>query len=125
MQAKRPSSAGLLAAMVAVRYRSTGSELVVVAADDPREDLMTILTGSANVVRDNPQSWLEREGRPDDLVVLPGGRNGALSTARLTRQAVLIGATVAVAADRESVTTSALAAEGLGVVTRRGAAAAP
>ena len=98
---------------------------MVVAAGDPRGDLLAIVNGSANVVRGNPQSWLEREGRPTDLVVLPGGRNGALSTARLTRQAVLIGATVAVAADRESVTSSALAAEGLGVVTRRGAAAAP
>ncbi len=105
--------------------RSTGSELVVVAADDPREDLVAILTGSATVVRRQPADWLEREGRSTDLVVLPGGRNGALSTARLTRQAVRIGATVAVAADRESVTTSELAAEGLGVVTRRGAAAAP
>ena len=63
------------------------------------------------------------DGGPTLFDDFPGGRNGALSTARLTRQAVLIGATVAVAADRESVTASALAAESLGVVTRRGAAA--
>jgi hypothetical protein len=92
--------------MVAVRHRSSGGELVVVAAEDPREDLVAIFTGSANVVRDNPQNWLQREGRPTDLVVLPGGRNGALSTARLTRQAVLTGATVAVA-DRRPLRRSA------------------
>ena len=95
----------------------------MIAADDPRDDLSAILERSANVVRDNPQTWLERDGRPTDVVVVPGGRNGALSTAKVTRQAALIGATVVVAADRESVTASALAAESLGVVTRRGAAA--
>ena len=66
-----------------------------------------------------PLAWLEREGRPTDVVVVPGGRNGALSTARATKLATSIGGTILVAADRESVTTSALAAEGLGVVTVR------
>jgi hypothetical protein len=42
-----------------------------------------------------------------------------MATARTTRQAVGLGATVVAAADRESVTTSELAAEGLAVVTRR------
>ncbi len=58
-------------------------------------------------------------------MLVPGGRNGAIGTARITKQAVLVGATVVAAADRESVTTNALAAEGLGLVTSRGAAAAP
>ena len=122
-QAKRPSSAALLAAMIAVRLRAAGGELLVIAADDPCDDVVAIVERSANVVRDNPQTWLERDGRPTDVVVVPGGRNGALSTAKVTRQAALIGATVVVAADRESVTASAPAAESLGVVTRRGAAA--
>ena len=58
-------------------------------------------------------------------MVVPGGRNGAMATARATRQAVGVGATVVAAADRESVTTSELAAEGLAVVTRRAVGALP
>jgi hypothetical protein len=53
------------------------------------------------------------------VVIVAGGHNGALGTARITKQAVNGGAAVIVAADRESVTTGALAAEGLGVVTVR------
>ena len=74
---------------------------------------------------ENPVGWLERDGRPTDVVVVPGGRNGAMATARATRQAVGLGATVVAAADRESVTTSELAAEGLAVVTRRAVGALP
>ena len=62
-------------------------------------------------------------GPASDLVVVPGGRNGALATGRIVRQAAALGATVLAAADRQSVTTAALAAEGLGVVTRRSVAA--
>jgi Kef-type K+ transport system membrane component KefB len=118
-QARRPSSAGLLAASLAGRLAKTGMDLVVVAAEAPREDLVALFGRTARVVIENPVPWLSREGRPTDAVVVPGGRNGAMATARTTRQAVGLGATVVAAADRESVTTSELAAEGLAVVTRR------
>jgi hypothetical protein len=50
--------------------------------------------------------------RPDDLLVAPGGRNGALVTARISKLSVLAGSTFVVAADRESV----LAGDGIGIV---------
>jgi hypothetical protein len=125
-QAKRPSSAGLLAASLAARLAASGMELVVVAAEAPREDLAGLLgRAAAGVIVENPVAWLEREGRATDAVIVPGGRNGAMATARATRQAVSVGATVVAAADRESVTTSELAAEGLAVVTRRAVGALP
>ena len=125
-QAKRPSSAGLLAAALAARLAKSGMELVVVAADPPRDDLAALLgRAAATALIENPVGWLERDGRPSDAVIVPGGRNGAMATARATRQAVAVGATVVAAADRESVTTSELAAEGLAVVTRRAVGALP
>ncbi len=120
-QARRPSSAGLLAANLAARIRANGMELVVVAAEAPRDDLVTVLGKPTRILSELPQAWLARDGAASDLVIVPGGRNGSLGTARVTRQAALVAATVVVAADRESVTTSALAAEGLGVVASRGA----
>jgi hypothetical protein len=125
-QAKRPSSAGLLAASLAARLATSGMELVVVAAEPLRDDLAALLgRGAAAAVLENPVGWLERDARATDVVVVPGGRNGAMATARATRQAVGAGATVVAAADRESVTTSELAAEGLAVVTRRAVGALP
>jgi len=118
-QAKRPSSAGLLAASLAARCRANGMELVVVAGDALREDLAAVLGRAVEVEIAAPQTWLESNGRATDVVIVAGGRNGALGTARITKQAVNGGATVIVAADRESVTTGALAAESLGVVTVR------
>jgi hypothetical protein len=124
-QARRPTSAAVLTATIAVRLRSSGIPLVVVASEQPREDVVAVLGRSTRIVIESPQAWLERDGTPGDMIVVPGGRNGALSTARITRQASVTGATVVVAADRESVTSGALAAESLGVVARRGTAAAP
>ncbi len=118
-QARRPSSAGLLAASLAARMAKSGMDLVVVAAEAPRDDLATLIGRAARTVVEPPLEWLARDARAVDVVVVPGGRNGALATARHARQAVAAGATVVVAADRESVTSSELAAEGLGVVTRR------
>jgi Kef-type K+ transport system membrane component KefB len=124
-QARRPSSAGLLAASLAGRLASSGMELLVVAAEQPRDDLVSLFGRAGRVIVENPVAWLTREGRPTDAVVVPGGRNGAMATARATRHAVGLGATVVAAADRESVTTSELAAEGLAVVTRRAVGALP
>lgn len=120
VQARRPSSAGLLAAMIAVRYGAMLGELVVVAGDELRDDLVAILGKRGAVVSDSPHQWIQANGRDSDVVIVPGGRNGALATGRVTRQAVLAGATVVAVADRESVAANALAAEGLGLVTTRG-----
>jgi Kef-type K+ transport system membrane component KefB len=125
VQAKRPSSAGLLAGTLAARLQRSGLDLVVVAAAELRDDIAGTFSGRpATVHVEPPLAWLERMGRDRDLVVVPGGRNGALATARVTKVATSLGCTILVVADRESVTTSALAAEGLGVVTLRPAAAA-
>ena len=121
-QARRPGSAAELAAMVAARYGTSLDEFVVVAGDELREDLPAIL-GKHDVVIAAPQQWVETNGRDTDVVIVPGGRNGALATARVTRQAALVGATVVAVADRRSVATNALAAEGLGLVTARTTAA--
>lgn len=118
-QARRPSSAGLLAASVAVRIRSLGETLVVVAADELRSDLRELFGTSVVVEFAAPHDWLKEHGAASDLLVVPGGRNGALATARTTKQANLLGATAVVVADRESVTASAMAAESLGVVGTR------
>jgi Kef-type K+ transport system membrane component KefB len=123
-QARRPSSAGLLAAALAERLRSLGDELVVVAGDELRGDLRALLGNDDTVITEQPLDWLRDNGVGTDLLIAPGGRNGALGTARITRLAAALGATVVVVADRESVTTSALAAEGLGVVGTRSTARA-
>jgi hypothetical protein len=109
--------------MVAVRLRSSGADLVVVAGDELRDDLVEIIGRATSVTIENPQTWIQRHGTGTDLVVVAAGRNGALGTARVTKQAALIGATVVAAADRESVATNVLAAEALGVVTTRGSTA--
>jgi Kef-type K+ transport system membrane component KefB len=119
-QARRPSSAGLLAGGLARRLRTGGHELVVLAGDELRSDLLAMFPNDA-VVIEQPHEWLREHGAGSDVVIAPGGRNGALGTARTTRLAGMLGSTVVVVADRESVTTSALAAEGLGVVGTRSA----
>jgi hypothetical protein len=61
--------------------------------------------------------WIEQNAKPTDVIVVPGGRNGALTTARTTKQATMKGCSIMVAADRESVSASDRAAQGLGLVT--------
>ena len=118
-QAKRPTSAGLLAATVATRLRSTGAAFVVVAAAELQEDLAAIVGKATSIAIESPVEWLQHHGAATDVVVVPGGRNGALSTGRVTRQAAVLGATVVVAADQQSVGSNDRAAESLGLVTTR------
>lgn len=122
-QAKRPSSAGLGAALLAARLAAV--DLVVVTAAEPAEQLRTILgeagAGDAQTVVAQPGDWLAANGSPSVLLVVPGGRNGALGTARLVKQAAAAGCSLLVVADRESVSASARAADGLGLVTTHAA----
>ena len=107
----------------AARLRRAGTELVVVAGDEPRDDLAAILGGPPTVTVENPAAGWSAPVRPTDVVVVPGGRNGALATARVTRQAVAVGATV-VARRRPRVGHHQRPGRrGLGLVTRRASAA--
>lgn len=116
-QAKRPSTAGLHAAQLAARFARGGS-LVVVAAAEPAAELVAVWR-DAEVTVTSPIEWLTTNGATTDLLVVPGGRNGALGTAKLTKASTSVGCTLAVVADRESVSASDRAAEGLGLVTSR------
>lgn len=100
-QARRPTSAAHVAALVATRLAGDLG-MVVVGAAPLAPSLISALPG-ADVVEIDPREWLHQSARPTDVVVLPGGRNGALGAARLSKAAALIGCTVVVAADRESV----------------------
>ena len=120
-QARRPSSAGIEAAQLAIRA-ARGTRLLVVAAEEPAEQLRTLWRDAEVVVR-SPQEWLAEAATPSDLLVMPGGRNGALGTARLTKAATALGCSMAIVADRASVSASDRAAEGLGLVTSRTARA--
>lgn len=113
-QAKRPSSAGLGAAALASRLGR--DRLLVVAADDPSDQLRAIF-GDVEVIVRSPSEWFTEHGAASDLVVVPGGRNGALVTARFVKQVSALGSTVVVSADRESVSAASRAADGLGLVT--------
>jgi len=102
-QARRPTSAAFVAARLAVRLAASGGgPLVVVAPGALQEELAAMLTRSERVAA-SPVEWVREHAAAGDLVVAPGGRNGALTTARVSKAAMLRGCGFAVAADRESV----------------------
>ncbi|MGA9276170.1 cation:proton antiporter [Ilumatobacter sp.] len=103
---RQPDSACLLSVTVAQRLRSNGRTLVVVSDTDLHPSMDDLLHKATRVV-ESPERWLEREGREDDLVVVSGGRNGALSAARITRSATPTGATIVSVADRTSILETA------------------
>lgn len=117
-QAKRPSSAGLGAAAFAARLGR--DRLVVVAADELSDQLRSVV-GAVEVIVGSPSEWLAEQAAASDMIVVPGGRNGALPTARFVKQAAALGCTVVVAADRESVSAASRAADGLGLVSTHAA----
>jgi hypothetical protein len=119
-QARRPRSAAGVAVQFAVRMHKSGLDLVIVADGEPVGALVDPL-GPATVVDAVAAAWIESSGRPSDLLVLPGGQNGALATTRTAKQAGRIGATIAVVADARSVSAVEAAGQGLGLVTGRGA----
>ncbi len=101
-QARRPTSAAFLAARLAVRLGAADAKLLVVAPGAVHGDLSTLL-GKVALVTASPVDWVREHAAPNDLLVAPGGRNGALTTARISKAAMLRGASFAVVADRESV----------------------
>lgn len=101
-QAKRPTSAARLAAGLATRLAPLGGQLTVVSAQPPAPVLAALLA-KVEVVHAEPDQWLAANAAASDVLVVPGGRNGAFATARLSKAAATIGATLAVIADRESV----------------------
>ncbi|HAP77709.1 MAG TPA: hypothetical protein DCR14_16715 [Acidimicrobiaceae bacterium] len=116
-QARRPSSAAYLAAQVARRLAGSDRTLLVVSAEPPVDSLAGEV-GKGEVVVAPPLEWVRASAASTDLLVLPGGRNGALVTARLSKASALKGAGVVVAADRESV-AAADRLTGVGVASSR------
>lgn len=114
-QARRPTSAARLAAQLAARLHAGGLPLVV-EADDRLADVLAATLGAEAKLVGNGE-WLAANVTAGDLVVMPGGRNGALSTARTTRLVAAKGATILIATDRAAVSTTDLAAERLGLLT--------
>jgi Kef-type K+ transport system membrane component KefB len=119
-QARRPRSAARLAVDVAARMHKAGLDLVIVADGEPVDGLLHGLPTS-RLVDSVGAAWIEATGHDTDLVIVPGGRNGALATARVTKQATLRGATIAVVADSSAVSALDAAGQGLGLVAGRAA----
>jgi Kef-type K+ transport system membrane component KefB len=116
-QARRPTTAAFLAAEVAARLGREAA-LVVVTATAPHAQLAGRWPGATTVL-EPPSSWAAANLGPADALVVPGGRNGALTTARLTRLASATGCTIVVVADRTAVSAVDRAAQGLGLVNTR------
>ena len=115
-QATRPSSAALYAAQVAKRL-TTGTELVVVTAATPDAELSGIWQQATVERVDQTTQWWARNGRSTDLVVVPGGRNGALATARLAKAVAASRASLAVVADRQSVASPSVRDDRTGLLS--------
>ena len=122
-QARQPTSAALNAAHLTVRL-GRGRSVTVVAPHTLAPELAAILDG-VEVIEADPAQWIRSGTNGPVTVVIPGGRNGALGSARLARDAAIGGATVITVADRAS--TSRLAGgsrlSDLGVSTRTTGAA--
>jgi Kef-type K+ transport system membrane component KefB len=105
-QSRAPTTAARFATEVAVRLGASGLPLDVIAADLEQASL-ELGTGfvGATVHEGQPTAWIAANARPGDLVVLPGGRNGALASARAAKAASARGASVVVVVDRSSLST--------------------
>ena len=108
---------GRLAVQLAGRLQASGLPLVLVANGAPSDVLGVAFgrTGLPAVVGDS--EWLDANVLASDVVVMPGGRNGALSTARVTKLVATKGSTIVIVADRESVSTVDLAGERMGLIS--------
>lgn len=122
---RRPGSATELAVQLAARLGSSGMALVVVVAAPLPAALGGVLAKiAAEQVVTNPVDWLAANAAPSDVVVLPGGRNGALGSARASRRATSGGASVMTVADRRSVVAGDASLSGVGLVGLRDSGAA-
>jgi Kef-type K+ transport system membrane component KefB len=115
-QARRPTPAAHLAVDLARRLARSGMTLRIVAGAEPTAELLGPL-GNPVVTITSTVDWLETSIGDHDLVLMPGGRNGAMATARNVRTASNQQATVMVVADNRSVTPLTRAVQSLGLVT--------
>jgi Kef-type K+ transport system membrane component KefB/nucleotide-binding universal stress UspA family protein len=117
-QARRPGAATELGLDVALRLAASGLRLVVVAPE--LDGIGRLIGGHAEVgpemIEATRVEWLRANVGPRDVVVVPGGRNGAIDTARSSKAAGIAGATVVAVADRTSVSPLERVGSGLGVI---------
>ena len=99
--ATRPRSAVQAAVAVTTRLVRSGLPGVVVCEHDLDADLRNVLDGVTEV-RASVAAWLTDSVGPSDIVVVPGGRGGAATSARAERRAEHRGATVLIVTDREA-----------------------
>jgi Kef-type K+ transport system membrane component KefB len=114
-QASRPGPAADLAVALAGRLRSSGLDLLVVAATTPQADLLAPLQAPTIHVGD-PTEWAA-QAKATDVLIVPGGRNGSAATARTVAALEGQGATILAIADRSTLSLATSAADSLGVVT--------
>jgi Kef-type K+ transport system membrane component KefB len=117
---KRPGPATSLAVQVASRLAASGLKLVVLTPEEAStvDRLLHDVPGTSGCRIEVAQraEWLRDHATAADVVVVPGGRNGAIGTARASKSATINGATVVAVADRTSVAPVERAGAGLGVV---------
>ncbi len=104
-QLSAPGPATELAIEVAGRLASSGLELTVVSPDRARAQEILAQVPSVHVrewIQSTRAIWIRNACGSDDVVVVPGGRNGAIDTARTTKNSARVGATVVSVADRRS-----------------------
>ena len=101
VHATRPRSAVLSAVAVVVRLVRSGLPGTVLCEHELEPELRTALIG-CTFVADPAPAWLTSSAGPSDLVVVPGGRLGAIGSARAERRASQRGASIVVVTDREA-----------------------
>ena len=121
-QSKRPGPATELSIEIALRLAASGLELVVVAPETAAVANLIASHGehTAEIIAAARVDWLREHASGADVVVMPGGRNGAIDTARSSKTAGIAGATVVAVADRTSVSPVDRVGSGLSLVGVRG-----
>jgi nucleotide-binding universal stress UspA family protein len=115
-QAANPGPAAQLATAMVSRLRTSGLGALVVAGADVAEGLLAGGHG-VPVERADVRTWPRDGARPEDLVVVPGGRNGAAIVASAVAEAERAGSTVIAIADADALSVASTAADALGIVT--------
>lgn len=104
-QLDAPGPATELAIEVARRVGSSGLPLTVVSPNRSRAQEILDAAGVSQVrewIQSTRAIWIRNACGSGDVVVVPGGRNGAIDTARTTKNAARVGATVVTVADRRA-----------------------
>ena len=116
-QATSPGPAARLSVELVARLRTSGLALVVVAGGPAADGLLSPLGSVPVEAPADIAAWLAAHLAADDVVVVPGGRNGASATAAAVAAAEANGSTVVAVADTDALAVATAAAESLGVVT--------